>query len=126
MQIMQKRYFSQLATPQETAAEIGARARRLRIARGLRQADLAKRARVSIATVGRFETTGEAMFAAVLRIATALGVEQGLIELFSPPPRSIAELEGDGGKTRQRAQLATIGEVRERSIRRDIPAEGGE
>jgi|GEM_PF-1333779 len=100
---MQKRYFSQLATPREVAAEIGLRARRLRLQKDLRQADLAKRARVSIATVGRFEATGEASFAAVLRIATALGVDQALLNLFSPPPRSIDELGERGGRTRRRA-----------------------
>lgn len=100
---MQKRYFSKLATPRELSAEIGARARRLRLQKDLRQADLAKRARVSIATIGRFEATGEASFAAVLRIATALGVDQALLNLFSPPPRSIDELGERGSHTRRRA-----------------------
>ncbi|HTV93703.1 MAG TPA: helix-turn-helix transcriptional regulator [Verrucomicrobiae bacterium] len=111
---MQKRYFTELATPREVAAEIGARARQLRLAKGLRQAELAKRARVSPATVGRFEATGEATFAAVLRIATALGVERGLIELFSPAPRSIAELEATDKQIRKRARRVMIrGEARE-------------
>ncbi|MDH2908868.1 MAG: helix-turn-helix transcriptional regulator [Candidatus Eremiobacteraeota bacterium] len=100
---MQKRYFSRLATPREVAAEIGLRARRLRLQKNLRQADLAKRARVSIATIGRFEATGEASFAAVLRIATALGVDQALLNVFLPPPRSIDELGERGGRIRRRA-----------------------
>jgi transcriptional regulator with XRE-family HTH domain len=120
---MQKCYFSQLATPGELAAEIGTRARRLRLEKDMRQADLAKRARVSIATVGRFEATGEASFAAVLRIATALGVDQALLNIFSPPPRSIDEL-GDRALTRRRALRATLrGKVHERAIRGDVPTD---
>lgn len=100
---MQKRYITQLTTPQELASEIGGRARQLRLTRHLRQTDLARRARVSPATVGRFEATGEAAFSAVLRIATALGVEQTLLDLFAPPPQSISELEAPG-RTRRRAR----------------------
>jgi len=108
----QKRYLTGLATPQELAAEIGARARRLRLSRGLRQADLASRSRVSLPTLKRFESTGEAAFGTVLRIATALGVEQTLVDLFAPAPQAIAEL--DAGPPRQRARRATLhGKVRE-------------
>lgn len=103
---MQKRYFTQLATPRELAAEIGAQARRLRLEKNLRRADLAERARVSADTIRRFESTGEAAFTAVLRIATALGVEQGLLHLFAPSPRSISEL-GAEGNSRQRARRTT-------------------
>ena len=103
---MQNRYFAELSTPQELAAAIGARVRRLRLAKQMRQADLARRARVSVATVGRFEATGEASFAAVLRIATALGVEQALLDVFAPRPRSIAELEGTNDQpARKRARV---------------------
>jgi transcriptional regulator with XRE-family HTH domain len=109
---MQKRYFAELSTPQELAAEIGVRARQLRLARGLRQADLAGRARISSATVGRFESNGEASFAAVLRIAIALGVEQGLLDLFAPPPQSIADLNASEGRHRKRAQRGTNTEQR--------------
>jgi transcriptional regulator with XRE-family HTH domain len=102
---MQNRYFAELSTPQELAAAIGARVRRLRLAKQMRQTDLARRARVSVATVGRFEATGEASFAAVLRIATALGVEQALLDVFAPRPRSIAELEGTNDQpVRKRAR----------------------
>jgi transcriptional regulator with XRE-family HTH domain len=120
---MQKRYFTQLATPKEIGAEIGVRARRLRLKRGLRQADLAERARVSTDTVRRFEATGEAAFTAVLRIATALGVEQGLLELFAPAPRSIAELETTGSPARQRARRATTirGTGRARAASNETP-----
>ncbi|HEY0797714.1 MAG TPA: helix-turn-helix domain-containing protein [Candidatus Baltobacteraceae bacterium] len=91
--MVQNRFFSELSTPKELAVEIGARARQLRLRRGLRQADVAERARLSLATIRRFEATGEASLGAVLRIATVLGVEKTLIGLFSPPPQSIEELE---------------------------------
>lgn len=65
---------------------IGARARELRLSRELRQAELASRAGVGVATLQRFEKTGSATLANVLRIATALHAEAAFAKLFEPPP----------------------------------------
>src|SRR5437879_70782 len=75
-----------------TLTRLGERSRQLRLMRGLRQADLAGRAGVSLGTVARFERTGQASAENVLRIAMALGAEAGFERLFEPPKyRSVDE-----------------------------------
>jgi transcriptional regulator with XRE-family HTH domain len=51
----------------------------------MRQAELASRAGVGVATVQRFERTGNASLANVLRIATALSAEAAFDRLFEAP-----------------------------------------
>ncbi len=76
----------------ETLAGIGRRAKELRILRGLRQSELASRAGVGVATVIRFEKTGNASLSTVLRIASALRAEAPFEKLFAAPPfRSLDE-----------------------------------
>lgn len=72
-------------SPVELAATVGRRARELRLAKGLRQTDLAAAAGVPVSTLKRFESTGDAGFAAVVRIALALGAEGAFAELFGAP-----------------------------------------
>lgn len=77
---------------QETLAALGARSRQLRLLSELQQSELAVRAGVGVATVRRFERTGNASIENVLRIATALGAEGAFEELFAAPPyRSLDE-----------------------------------
>ena len=72
---------------------IGARARDLRIARSLRQSDLAKAVGVTTATIGRFEQTGKVGFDVVVRVAIALSAEAEFARLFAQPQtRSIDEI----------------------------------
>ena len=70
----------------ETLRAVGARARDLRLLRKLRQADLATRAGVGLATIHRFEKTGTAALENVLRIAAALDADAGFERLFEAPP----------------------------------------
>lgn len=70
----------------EVLQGVAERARRLRMSLGLRQADLAERAGVGVATVIRFERTGGASFENVLRIARALKAEGSFERLFEMPP----------------------------------------
>jgi transcriptional regulator with XRE-family HTH domain len=72
----------------ERLRAMGERARHIRLMRKLRQAELATRAGVGIATVHRFEKTGTASIENVLRIATALDVEQAFDKLFEAPAYS--------------------------------------
>lgn len=65
---------------------IGARARTLRLVRGLRQEELGIRAGVGVATVVRFERSGRASIENALRLAFALGAEPGFERLFEAPP----------------------------------------
>lgn len=69
----------------ETLHALGERARQLRLLRSLRQEEVAARAGVGVATVGRFEKTGAASIENVLRIATALHAEAGFEKLFALP-----------------------------------------
>ena len=64
---------------------VSEKARTLRLSAAMTQADLAARAGVSIASLRRFERTGEASFELVARIALALRAEAGFGELFNPP-----------------------------------------
>lgn len=54
--------------------------------RAWRQAELADRAGVGVATIHRFEKTGAASIENVLRIATALNAEAAFDKLFEVPP----------------------------------------
>ena len=89
----------------ERLSAIGARARALRLLRGLQQYELAQRAGVGVMTVRRFEKTGTASIENVLRIANALNAEQSFDALFAPPPYSSLDeaLERDVSTKRQRA-----------------------
>jgi transcriptional regulator with XRE-family HTH domain len=73
--------------------------------RGLRQAELASRAGVGVATVQRFEQTGNASLANVLRVATALSAEAAFDRMFEPPPYASLDdaLARDAAPSRQRA-----------------------
>lgn len=64
---------------------LGDRARQLRLLRDLSQAVLAARAGVGLVTVRRFERSGRASVANVLRIAFALGVDDAFSRLFELP-----------------------------------------
>lgn len=65
---------------------LGARAAKLRLLRKLRQAELAERAGIGVATVHRFEKTGVASMENVVLIAIALNAEEAFEALFAPPP----------------------------------------
>ena len=73
---------------------LAGRCRRLRLARKWKQATLAERAGVSLASLRRFEQTGRISLKSLLRVAFVLGRLGDLDALF-PPPRadSIESLE---------------------------------
>jgi transcriptional regulator with XRE-family HTH domain len=79
-------YFDpRLLAPSEICRAVGARVQALRQGRSLRQADLARAAGVTLATVGRLERTGRVGFEVIVRVAVALGAEAELAQLFAPP-----------------------------------------
>jgi transcriptional regulator with XRE-family HTH domain len=80
------------STP-EILKAVARRAGELRIAKGLRQSDLAHAAGLSLSTIQRFEQTGEVAFDAVVRIAMALEAERDFLNIFpAPDMRSLDEL----------------------------------
>ena len=80
--------------PEEISVQLGARAKALRLLGGWKRITLAARAGVTVASLKRFEQTGKASLALVLRVALSLGrLEEFTGLLKSPPARSLDELE---------------------------------
>ena len=84
----------QMLTPAQAQRLLAGRLRAARVLMGFKQKTLADRAGVTLATLRRFEQTGEVSLKYLLRICHALGRLDELENLFRPPPASsIAELE---------------------------------
>lgn len=75
-------FFDQ-KTAYDLSREVAARVRARRKERKLTQADLAKKAGMSLASYRRFEQTGRVAFLSLCNIAIALNCEGDLDELFS-------------------------------------------
>ena len=94
-----------LQSPGDVLREMGRRAKALRLHQNVTQAQLSGRADVSLRTVRRFESTGRASTAVMVRIAFALGAEEPLDALFpQPKARSMDEFLADDEPGRQRAR----------------------
>lgn len=90
-------------TPSDAQANIRDAARGRRIALNLTQSDLANRSGVPLATLKRFEQTGQVSLAALLQVASALDALDSFTVLFPPPElRTLDDLE-HGPRPRQRA-----------------------
>lgn len=72
-------------SPPALQLSLGERARDLRLAQNLSQQELARRAGLGLATVQRFERTGQASLRSVVKLAFVLGAEQGFEALFPLP-----------------------------------------
>lgn len=84
----------QLHTPPETQRLLADRVRQIRLGLGLKQATLATRSGVTLASLRRFEQTGEASLKLLLRVCHALGRLDEFDTILRPPPaQSLAELE---------------------------------
>jgi transcriptional regulator with XRE-family HTH domain len=88
------RYFDpRLYSPGDICRMVGAQARALRLARSLRQSDVARAVGVTLPTISRFERTGKVGFDVVVGVAIALGAEAAFARLFvQPEARSIDEI----------------------------------
>lgn len=75
--------IANLRSPLELRLELAERARALRIARNLRQADLAERSGVTLASLRRFERDGEISLKNLMLIAIALNRAQDFDEVFA-------------------------------------------
>lgn len=74
-----------ILSPEDIVREISRRARSLRLLGAMTQVELAARAGVTLASLRRFERTGEASFGLVAKIASALRVEGAFDALFQAP-----------------------------------------
>ena len=80
--------------PESCGVDLGAKAKALRLAAGWKRSTLAKRAGITEASLKRFEQSGQASLALVLKVAFALGRLPEFDALLAPAPaRSIDELE---------------------------------
>lgn len=79
--------------PADILIDLGQRAKEARLALGLTRKTLGERSGVPEATIKRFETTGLIGTAALIDLANALDMLQGLDSLFEPKPlRSTREI----------------------------------
>ena len=94
-----------LATPAETCAHLGARARHIRLAQNLTQAELAARAGISHGAVRKLESGGQTTLSTFVRVAFALGAANDFEQMLAPQVASIAQMKREAGAaSRQRAR----------------------
>lgn len=98
--------MSVLYAPSDIQREVGAAARKRRLSIGLRQTDLAGASGLTLSTVRRFEDGENVGFAAVVRIAFALGTQAELLQLFpTAETRSMDDLlRAQKASSRKRAR----------------------
>jgi transcriptional regulator with XRE-family HTH domain len=83
-----------LLTPEDTAYQLAKKVRALRLARNWKQATLAERSGVTLASLRRFERTGQASLQNLLKLVFAMGRLDEFEPLLQPPDAgSITELE---------------------------------
>lgn len=84
------------------ARDVGQQLKRLRLAKGWTQDELAERSGVAVSTLKLLETKGLGSFQRLIRVAVALGVDGELRGLFaqSTAPITLEEVKWSG---RQRA-----------------------
>jgi len=84
----------QMHTPNEVERTLAQRVRGLRLRAGWKQATLAERSGVTLASLKRFEGTGKVSLESLLRLVHALGRLDEFDQLLRPPAfRSLDELE---------------------------------
>ena len=88
--------------PDRLVEEIGSRLRKLRLAAGWAQSELAERAGVSLSTLKLLERTGKGSLQRLARIAVALNVDGDLRALFAES-RRVDSLEAAERMERKRA-----------------------
>jgi transcriptional regulator with XRE-family HTH domain len=75
-----------LRSVHEQAEGVAARIRAVRLDANLTQTGLAARSGVSLASLRRFETTGQIALESLIRLAQALGRDADIEALFALPP----------------------------------------
>jgi transcriptional regulator with XRE-family HTH domain len=84
--------------------ELGLRARRQRVASGLKQDELAAKAAVSLNVIKALENGRSVTVESLARVLQALGFGDALINLLPAPVPSPIELQKLAGKERQRVR----------------------
>lgn len=96
-----------LQTPEQVSRSLASRLKALRLAKGWKQATLAERSGVSLASLRRFETSGQVSLQHLLDLAFALNRLDDFDTLFEAPrASSLAELEAaEKQPTRRRGRV---------------------
>lgn len=93
-----------LPTPTSVERALGARVREARRLRGWTQAELARRSTLGVATVARFEATGQGQVSTLTRLCDALGHLEDLADVLSAPaPATLDELRRRSATHRERS-----------------------
>lgn len=93
-------------TPRDVQGQVRSAMRNRRLALNMTQKDLAEKSGMPLATLKRFEQTGEISFAGLLAIAGAIDALEEFRNLFPiPPARTLDQLDAVN-KPRQRARKA--------------------
>lgn len=99
--------------PVVLAGEIGQRLKRLRLAKGWTQEELAERSGVAISTLKLLEAKGSGSLQRLIRITVALGADGELRGLFSPsgvmPSIEVVKLSGRQRAPRRRKERGSGG-----------------
>lgn len=94
---------SPIASPQDLAADLGARLRELRLAQDYTQASVADKAGISLRALRELEAGRGSTVLTLVRVLKALGAEQGLQTLVPRPTvRPMALLQRPRGRARGR------------------------
>jgi len=91
------------ATEQEIRIELGKRLRAHRLAQGLSQVEMARRAAFGVSTLKLLEGKGQCTFENFMRAVLALGLADEMRSLFSVCIRSISQMEQAEQRKRVRA-----------------------
>lgn len=75
--------FEEIKFPKEIAKDIAMQEKQMRKRQKLTQEDLSARAGVSLASLKRFEQTGEISFVSLIKISDILGEKDTLKQLFT-------------------------------------------
>lgn len=95
-----------LQTPEQVRADLASRVRALRLTKGWKQATLAERSGVSLASLRRFETTGKISLDSLLKLAFSLYRLDDFDDLLKPPPAAtIDDLDRPTQPSRKRGRL---------------------
>lgn len=100
--------ITMLTSNEQALGEIGSRIRSARIETPLTQAELAKRAGVSLSTVAKLERGEDVRFSSVLDVLRALGM-LGAVDSLVPQVLARPSDLARAGKPRQRARSAAKG-----------------
>ena len=82
-----------LVTPGRAQQVLAANLRQRRLDRGLTQAGLAGRSGVSVATLRKFERTGQISLESFLKLSMVLGFLEALVGATAPTPVAFASID---------------------------------